>query len=331
MQLPTLQGREELVQRYALLLEYFGAEMGQRPLVQQTAEFFPDSFQQDQPSVQRLVDRMSSHAGLQDIPIEVQLAESAAPVSASSCSSGGCGSASSPQSSALNRLEATPNGWRLQVATAELGHPGALASTLAVALGRVFLEETSHPGRQPQAPIEVTTELVCVGLGLGLLLIEGSYIYSKSCGGPSVSQLTKLSVGQLAIACALFIEGGQHSSRRARKQLSTTQRALLTEASAWASSNSKLLAPLRHSPALLTEGPLGLREARSWLAQILDKKSPDVEPDFSEDSLELALSAGMGDADLGVDGESGPKPSRKPKDPEREALAALVDEALRSS
>ena len=69
---PVVRG---VVQRYAQLLAKLGDEIGQRPLVLPTAEFFPDRFQGDVKSLRRLIQRMQKHAGMSDIPIEASLVE----------------------------------------------------------------------------------------------------------------------------------------------------------------------------------------------------------------------------------------------------------------
>src|SRR4051812_10245716 len=131
--LPDLAGRGELVRRYAHLLQHFGKEIGARPLVRQNAEFFPDRFDKDAPSVERLVRRLQSHAGLLDVPIRVrlvplELAEAGTNAS-KGCGSGcgvppqktagacgtGCATPSVSEEGTIARLEETASGWTLNV------------------------------------------------------------------------------------------------------------------------------------------------------------------------------------------------------------------------
>src|SRR4030095_6296854 len=146
------------------------------------------------------------------------------------------------------RLEERSDGWVLNVFEAELHHPVALTCTLARALARLFLAETENPPAPVEAPLDVSVDLACVALGFGTLVLEGSYVYAKSCGGPSVTQLTRLGVGALAVAWSLFIALGRHegrgSQRSAAAELGTTQRALLAEANDWAASNAHLIEQL---------------------------------------------------------------------------------------
>src|SRR6187549_1299637 len=112
MDLPDIASRAELVRRYARLLWHFGSEIGERPLVRQNGEFFPDVFDRDEASVGRLVRRLATHAGLADIPLEVQLVSLApSEVPSRGRGSGGCAPAKVGDAATANRLEARENGW----------------------------------------------------------------------------------------------------------------------------------------------------------------------------------------------------------------------------
>src|SRR5688572_17688962 len=345
MELPDIASRAELVRRYARLLWHFGSEIGERPLVRQNGEFFPDVFEKDEPSVARLVRRLQIHAGLDDIPVQVRLsslapAEASTEEQASACGSGGCGSgacAPAAGDAKAARLEERSDGWVLNVFDAELHHPVALTCTLARSLARLFLAETESPSAPVEAPYDVSVDLACVALGLGTLVLEGSYIYAKSCGGPSVTQLTRLSAGELAVACALFIARGGHSGRRALGELGTTQRALLAEANEWAASNPRIITQLSSNPGQLASGAPELSDTRPWLLRLFNRGRPDRARPAAEPSLERALSGELGDAELlelgraarsqgRVEGRASPTPD----DARRDELRALVDEALRS-
>jgi hypothetical protein len=332
MQLPDLAGRAELVRRYAHLLAHFGTEIGKRPLVLQNAKFFPDVFEKDEASVARLVRRLQLHAGLEDIPIQVRLlAADGTRASGGSCGSGACAPVKLADSAEMPRLEEQPAGWVLNVFDVELNHPVALTTQLSRALARIFLRETASEEAPVEAPLDVSTDLTCVALGLGTLVLEGSYIYAKSCGGPSVTCLTTLSVGELAVACSLFIAAGGHSGRRALAELGTTQSVLLSEANAWADSNAHLVHALAHSPGQLATSAPALRDIRPWLVRIFERAPRKS----SEGSLERALSGELGDAELlrlARTLEPAPSPRQpRPRDAQREEIQALVDEALQSS
>jgi hypothetical protein len=350
MELPDLARRAELVRRYAHLLEHFGAELGDRPLVRQNGEFFPDPFHADGQSLARLVRRLQSHAGLADVPIEVRLSaldgDDSGDCGTGGCGSGACAPAKTGGAGGKARLEERPDGWVLNVFDAELHHPVALTCTLARALAHVFLAETQSDAAPVEAPLDQSIDLTAVALGLGTLVLEGSYIYSKSCGGPSVSQLTTLPVGDLAVACALFIGVGGHSGRRALAELGTTQKVLLSEANDWAASNPSILRQLADDPGLLAVRAPTLTDTRPWLSRLFDRSPRRPK----EPSLERALSGALGDAELlglaraalgpSTPGTSkaasrreadGRNPAGAPsaRDADRDELRALVDEALR--
>ncbi len=340
-QLPALDRCAELARRYAHLLAHFSTELGQRPLVRHDGEFFPDRFDKDAPSLERLVRRLQAHAGMLDVPIEVRLLTTASDGSVQV--SGGCGSGACAPSCALpaaggggaSRLEETPQGWILNVLEAELHHPVALTTQLSLALAQIFLAETSSAAAPVEEPYLVSRDLACVALGLGLIVLEGSYIYAKSCGGPSVTRLTELPVSELAVACSLFIALGGHSSRRALRELGTTQRALLSEANDWAASNGKLLHLLAHEPGQVATRAPQVQDTRPWLLRIFER-GPARKQSARQATLEQALASGLADQELlelareqaggKTAGERAPAPRRTR---EHDELAALVDEALR--
>lgn len=342
MELPDIASRAELVRRYARLLWHFGSEIGERPLVRQNGEFFPDVFEKDEPSVARLVRRLQSHAGLGDIPLQVRLSAlapaelTAAEEQGGSCGSGACGTgacAPAGGTPSASRLEERSDGWVLNVFDAELHHPVALTCTLARSLARLFLAETENPAAPVEAPLDVSVDLTCVALGLGTLVLEGSYIYAKSCGGPSVTQLTRLSAGELAVACSLFIARGRHSGRRALAELGTTQRALLAEANEWAASNPRIIAQLGSDPGQLASVAPELNDTRPWLVRLFTQSRADRARPTAEPSLERALSGELDDAELlelGRAARSQGRAAATPDDARRDELRALVDEALRS-
>jgi hypothetical protein len=344
MELPDLARRAELVRRYAHLLEHFGAELGDRPLVRQNGEFFPDAFNADQESLTRLVRRLQSHAGLADVPIEVRLSsldtDDSEGCGTGSCGSGACAPAKVGGSGGKARLEERPNGWVLNVFDAELHHPVALTCTLARVLAHVFLAETQSDAAPVEAPFDLSIDLTAVALGLGTLVLEGSYVYSKSCGGPSVSQLTTLPVGELAVACALFVAVGGHSGRRALAELGTTQRALLAEANDWAASNPSIIQQLADDPGSLAARAPVLADTRPWLLRLFDRTPRRSK----EPSLERALSGALDDAELlglaraardpkassrAEPANGKPAGAASTRDADRDELRALVDEALR--
>jgi hypothetical protein len=269
MELPDDRTLRELVSRYASIVERFGADIGQRPMVLPNGKFFPDVFSGDFPSVQRLLRRMQGHAGMSDIPIQLGVLDPDAEGEA--CGTGACGSCAAPNVSpavAAARLVDLGDGWRINIAPTEARSPVALTAALARALGQVFLLEETSPERPIEEPLEVTVELTTVALGLGTLLLSGSYLYQKSCGGPNVACLTALGVGELSVAFALFAKHAGHSMRGARAELDATQKEQLSEAETWLLSNPHVSQLLATDPLRLVLGDFELSPPKSWMARL---------------------------------------------------------------
>jgi len=271
MELPDERTLRELVQRYASVIERFGADIGPRPMVLPNGSFFPDVFTGDLPSVARLLRRMQEHAGLADVPIQIGVYDPSG-AKDEACGSGACGSCAAPSvpaDLAAARLVDLGDGWRVNVAPAEASNPVVLTAALARALGHVFLLEETSAERPIEEPLEVTVELTAVALGFGTLLLAGAYLYQKSCGGPNVACLTALGLGELSVAFALFCKQGGHSMRRARGELEVTQREQLSEAETWMLSNPEVSRLLASDPLRLALGDFELSAPKSWMARLL--------------------------------------------------------------
>jgi hypothetical protein len=334
MQLPPPEVIGAIVQRYARLVVRFGDEFGARPLVLPNNEFFPDEFRSNERALKRLVKRMQRHADMTDIPVETRLVEEGS--GCADCGPGGCSPGPScscqkdgHQPEPLQRLVDQGDGWVIQIPEAETKHPVVLTTNVARALGYVFLMETRAEGETIDPPIDVTADLAAVALGFGVLLLEGSYIYQKSCGGPSIGRVTKLGTGELAIATALFAARGGLSARAARKELGATQRSMFAEAEAWADTNRELVELLRHEPAGLTRGDFQMTEPEPWLMRVIGrKKRAQVK---LGDPSEAWLGASLEELESMLSAMPAPAPRKpSPADPQREELKALVDEALGS-
>lgn len=308
-----------VVQRYARLMHRLGGELGERPLVLPTEKFFPDTFAGDAKSLRRLVKRMREHAGMRDIPIKPVLVDEEGEAHAhggGGCGGGGC-AVPKTNTDSPTRLVDDGDGWRLQFQSAELRHPVALTCTVARALGYVFLIETQAEGAPIDEPVELTVDLAAVALGFGELLLEGSHIYSKGCGGPSVAKLTALGPQEVALACMLFVARGGHSARALAKELPPTQREAFDDARALLDKNPTLTRALTEAPERLVDGEFDLTRDRPLFGGLFGKKKHD--DDLSLAELEAMLAT---------------TPVRKPakkKDRSTDELASLVDEALASA
>ncbi len=318
--LPDFGVLRGVVARFAALTSERGDELGERPLVLPTGRYFPDEFSSGLKGATRVLRRAQEHAGLTDVPIRVALFDAEEVASGGSCSTGGCGTGScaTPAAGEFSRVTPDDDGWLITLAAQELSHPIQLTSAIATALGAVFLLETAEED-EPAPTLDAASELAAVGLGFGVLLLEASYIYSKSCGGPRVTQLTRLGCGELAIATALFADLHGHRLRAALSELSTTQRATLKQASDLLSSNPRITELLTSAPEALARGDFQLEDARPWLTRVLARRRRG-EPETLEEMEALALA------------QPAPIVSTKKQSVRRGAsddLRALVEEALR--
>jgi hypothetical protein len=311
-ELPDKAALSAIVERYARLLADIGDHVGRRPLVLPDADFFPDRFTGDATSAGRLVERMASHAGLGDVPLTTRVVSEEEPEAPHQGCSSGC-AVPVAQAAGTPRLVDHGDGFTLNIAAPELGHPVVLTTMVARALGHVLLVEALPEGAGVEAPLELTADYAAVALGFGPLLLEGAYIYSKSCGGPRVAQVTRAALTEIAVLTALFVEMGGHSARRVTKDLGATQAASLGETLEWARSNRELCARLSAEPARIAAGDYSLRDAKPWLLRVFGRK-----PKIADDEIP---------AELLRPRERAP---RTP-DPRHDELRELVEDALAGS
>jgi hypothetical protein len=318
---PAMRG---VLERYAALVARLGSELGDRPLVLPTAKFFPDAFGKDQRSALRLVRRMQRHAGMTDIPIAVDLVGGDESTAQGGCGTGGCGTSGCAVPEAdepVPRLIDEGGAWRMNLPVAELEHSVVLTANIARALGYIFLVETREESEALVEPVDVTADLAAVALGFGALLLEGSYIYSKSCGGPKVARVTRLTCPELAVAFSAFVVRGGHRLRSALHELGTTQRALVEESHPWLDANRDVAEALRSSPERIAARAYELEEPRPWLLRLFGKsqRAAAHDGDIELEELEAMVSALP----------AAPVAARaRRSDPRREELRELVDEAM---
>jgi hypothetical protein len=318
MELPSSDVLPGIVERCARLLSSIGHDLGKRPLVLPTAEFFPDRFVGDAESAAALVARMAGHAGLSDVPLSTRvITQLGEPEDEHEASRGGCTSGCVPAGVAGSspRLVDDGDGWTLNVPANELSHSVVVTTMIARALGHVFLVETLAPHERIEAPADLTADYAAVALGFGPLLMEGAYIYSKGCGGPQVAQVTRASLPELAIVSALFAEMGSHSTRKALRELGATQSAVFGDALEWAKTNSELVTRLREEPARVAGFDYTLSESKPWLLRVFGgKKSAGPDSSRSDSSP--------------PSGQRTRSTPPKASDPHRDEIRALVEEAL---
>jgi hypothetical protein len=326
--LPDNSVLSHIVRRYAKILSRFGHELGSPPLVLPNGDYFPDRFTGDRRSVAQLIRRMQKHANIADIPIRARLIEEepSQAASGSSCSSGACGMPQAEEPS-VARIVDMGDHWQFNIPPAELGVPEVLTTHLARSLGYVFLQETKRSDADIDEPVEVTAELAGTLLGFGALLLQGAYIYKKSCGGPSVRRFTVLGCVELAVATALFSELTGHATRPLLRELDPTQREATSEALEWVRSNTRLLERLKAEPARVAAGEFELEEAKPWLYRALGLGGRKTAA--SRDAADVANIEEL-EVMLGAARLSKVAPQKATPDPERDELRSLVDEALGS-
>lgn len=311
MQLPQPQVIHALLRRYARLQARYCSDLGDRPLVVPSAKFFPDTFAADAQSAQRLLLRMREHAGMADVPMRTALV-TVGDESTDCCSGAACAPSSStspssstgPASAGVARVVDEGDGWLFQIPAAELRHPVALTTNLARSLAYVFLVETKLDDEILEPPVDVTADFTAVALGFGPLMLQGSYVYAKSCSGPRVTRVTKMHLPELALLVAVFAHAGQHDLAPVLRELDPTQKELLGQADRWVRANRRLVTLVAEDPKQIARGDFELEEPSTLLASVLrglssitigssQRKAPvaPVDPGLELDELEALLIA----------------------------------------
>jgi hypothetical protein len=276
-----------LARRYAAVVDELDLSPGEPLLVLPTAEYFPDRFTGDEASLGLLAARIQGYAGLEDVRVDTRLHGAAATkLDGGSCGTGGCGtgacSTASEPEVAPPRLVRAESGYLVNVPGTELGHSIVLTARLATAFGAVALaerREESDLGDPGDA------ELAAVALGFGVLLLEASYLYSKSCGGPSVQCATTVSLDELSVVFALSVAREGHSLRDALAELGTTQRALVKSAWAVVDESPGLVEMLKQSPLRAARGDFRLHDGRSLLSRLFNRNRPKSEDERLNEAL----------------------------------------------
>jgi hypothetical protein len=211
----------------------------------------------------------------------------------------------------------------VNVLPGEVTQPVLLSSALCRALALAVLREADAP--PTHLHLDLAVDLTAVALGFGVLLLEGSHIYRKSCGGPSIARSTALGPTEIALVLALSAAVNQQPARAVNKYLSPTQSEAFAEAKAWADSNSSLVQALRRDAEPVARGQFELRDTSSWLGRWLGAKArraPSADSATTIEELEAALSSASGPSAKRL------PPSSNARDPKFDEIKRLVDEAL---
>jgi hypothetical protein len=315
---------------YAGVVHDLGLACGDALLVLPNGEFFPDTFTGDQGSVELMLARLLGYTALDDVTVSVQLVGEVD--SEAGCGTGGCGTGACATPSAVavsgTRLVSRDDDWLIEVPVERVADPFALGADLARALGAVALLDR-HPAGAALTARADQVELASVALGLGALLFQASYQYSKGCGGPHVRKNTALDVRSLAICFALFLAREGFKPKQARAELGVTQRAALGQAWDLVSASKSLVEGLQRRPERVAAGRFRMDDSGSWLSRIFSRSArPADRQSEALEALERGASADEVAALLGGVSAAGANGAARPKRAKDPELDSLVREAL---
>jgi hypothetical protein len=294
MELPSEEVLRGLVARYAALLAEHGEAFEGAELVTPTAEHFPDHFARDAESVARLLARTVSYTPLGEaVPLELAFIDDAA-------DDGHCASGCSKPNPGgrIDGVQRVGRGYRIAVAVTELSHPTRLVCALVRGVSAAVLEEAEEPA---SSEIAMTSEIVAAASGFGVVLLEASHVYTKSCGGPSIHQGTFLAPSELAVLLAMFCALHDLSARSTRKHLGATQAEAFDAAWAFVQKNDALVDKLREAPELLAGGAFTFESKPGLLSRWFTPsvKAPRAQARSPEDERKLAEARALVDEELG--------------------------------
>jgi len=274
MELPTEDALRWIVRTYASLRAAHGEAIGTPALVQPTGEFFPDPFQRDAASVERLLRRMMSYTPLaEDLGVEMAFLAPDEDHSGG-CGSAACGTGGGSGAGANPLVQELDDHYRVFVAVTDVGNPDVLTASLARTVGALLRHEAGEEVDDSAGP---ASEIAAVACGLGVLIASGAAVWAKSCGGLRMAQATVMSVEEAAVALALFVAVHGIKPSAAASNLGATQREAFDLAVAWTESNPDLVEALRDRPEFLESGLFQMEPVRGLLGRWLHKRSVDKE------------------------------------------------------
>lgn len=279
---PSEDALRSIVAHLATLREGWGEVLSEADLVEPTGDYFPDAFAVEPKSIEQLMRRMMSYAPLSaDLDVQLAFVEPEGDAGGGgSCGSGACGTGAEKGAAAVlgGGAVETEDGYAVPVHTADVVDPTVLTTSLARSMGRLVLHEC---GEEVEPRDEAAlAELTAVACGFGVLLLNGSCVYKKGCGGMRMHQATVLGTDEIALATALFVRVNDAKASRVRKHLEVTQREAFDEALAWVDGQPKLVGALRDHPETLTDGVFALEEKKGLLARLFDRRNePRLELD----------------------------------------------------
>ncbi len=261
-----------LISQAARIRSAHGEVIGVPALVEPTSEYFPDAFTKDADSVDRLLSRFVSYTPLdEELPLRLGFEEDQKNAQAGGCGSTACGKGGEAgEHGARGRIVSIDDGYGVVVDVRDAGNPVTLTATLARAVGMLVLAEGGDEVREED--LGPVAEVCAMALGFGVILLNGTAVYAKGCGGIKLHRATHLTVEETAAMVALFGRAYGHDMRRVKKHLEVTQIEAFDEALAWVDSNPEIVAQLRDTPELLEAGTFDLLAPKSFLGRLFVKK-----------------------------------------------------------
>jgi hypothetical protein len=187
---------------------------------------------------------------------------------------GHCKTGCSKPGARIDGAERFGHGYRVPVAVTETGNPTRLVCALARGVSAAVLAE---------AEVEVDdvglmSDVMGVACGFGIVMLEASFVYTKSCGGPNVHQGTYLTSSEIGVLLAFFCAIHDVAPRAARKHLGATQSEAFDEAWSFVEKNGEITRKLREAPELLEGGAFTFENKRGVLARLWSRQSKDTPP-----------------------------------------------------
>jgi hypothetical protein len=264
-----------IVAHLAHLRAAYGEAFAEPELVEPNGEYFPDEFTLDPKGIERLLQRMLCYAPLSDeLEIGLGFIEPDGEVSGGGCGTGGCSTGGLKEIARGGAVE-TDAGYAALVHVQDVGDPAVLTTALSRAIGRIVLfeaDEELDPRNEG-----ALSELTAIGFGLGLLLLNGSCVYKKGCGGMKRHQATFLEVDELAFGLALFVRMTGNKPGTVRRHLEITQREAFDAALAWVDGQPTLLRSLAERPETLADGVFSFEEKKGLFSRLFARKADSLE------------------------------------------------------
>jgi hypothetical protein len=274
MELPLdLEKIRAVVARVAHLRAAHGEVFAKPALVEPNGEYFPDEFALEPESIARLWKRMLGYAPISaDLDVGLGFIDEDGEVSGGGCGSGACGTGGLEEIARGGAVE-TETGYAALVHVRDVGEPTILTTVLARAAGRIVMFEADEDV-DPRDEGAVS-ELTALASGLGLLLLNGSCVYKKGCGGMKRHQATFLDLEELAFGLALFVRLTGNKPSTVKRHLEVTQREAFDLALAWVDAQPSLVRALTDRPETLVDGVFSLEEKKGFFSRLFGRNDAD--------------------------------------------------------